>query len=201
MIEWQIQRILQSNIEKLVLATSNEKSDNELANIVTNLGIEVHRGPLDDVLERFLQVLKRYETTNFIRLTGDCPLIMPEIINEMMKSYDFEDFDYYTNSIRRTFPDGLDVEIVKSKALRKLSGVRLSLKEREHVTVGFHTRDREFKTGYHMQEVDLSDLRWTVDTQVDLDFVRNVFKKFEGREISFNYSDLLKLLEIDVGEK
>ena len=197
MIEWQIQRLLQSNIKQIVLATSNHTSDDELATLVSKLGIQVFRGPLDDVLERFLQVLKKYETTNFVRLTGDCPLVMPEIINEMLEAFEFDEFDYYTNSIKRTFPDGLDVEIVKSSALRKLNESHLSSNEREHVTLGFHTRDKEFRVGYHTQAINLQDLRWTVDTQADLDFVREVFKKFKGREDSFGYSDLLDFLQIN----
>lgn len=200
MIEWQIQRLLQSNIEQIVLATSNNESDDELATLVRKMGIQVFRGPLDDVLERFLQVLNSYKPTNFVRLTGDCPLVMPEIINKMLKEFEIDEFDYYTNSVKRTYPDGLDVEIVKSSALRKLNEFQLSSYEREHVTLGFHHRDRDFALGYHTQANNLQDLRWTVDTQADLDFVREVFKKFKGREDSFGYSDLLEFLEINLGK-
>ena len=198
MIEWQIQRILQSNIKQIVLATSTDESDDNLATLVSKMGIEVFRGPLDDVLERFLQVLKKHKPSHFVRLTGDCPLVMPEIINEMLEAFEYDQFDYYTNSVKRTYPDGLDVEIVKSSALQKLNEFQLSPNEREHVTLGFRTREKEFALGYHTQVSNLKDLRWTVDTQADLDFVREVFKNFKSREDSFSYSDLLEFLEINL---
>jgi spore coat polysaccharide biosynthesis protein SpsF len=191
MIYWQIQRIQRSKIEKLIVATSTENSDDILAEYMSRVGIDVYRGPIDDVFNRFIGVLNNYDAENFIRLTADCPMIMPQLLDSMIDFYRGGDFDYVSNTINPSFPDGLDIEIVKTSAFRRLSQFDLSDHELEHVTVGMYTRRQLFKCENYPNTSNLSELRWTVDYPEDLVFVKRVFSHFKGKEISFDLNDLL----------
>jgi len=197
MIYWQINRIKEAKkIDELVVATSTDQSDDALANYLQQNGVLVERGSTDNVLERFLQVLVRLkEYENIVRLTADCPLVMPELIDEMISKFENSNIDYLSNSIEPTFPDGLDIEIMKRAALIRLWDHPLSIVETEHVTLGLRNRASDFVVENFSQLNDLSNLRWTVDYEGDLEFVRKIYAEFKGNEVRFNYQDLLRLLK------
>ena len=197
MIYWQIQRIRRAkNIDELIVATSTERSDDALADYLELNGVLVERGPIDDVYERFNQVLKRrQDVQTIVRLTGDCPFVMPELIDEMVNRFEFSEADYLSNVLEPTFPDGLDVEIVNRTAFLKLGKYPLSATEKEHVTLGLRNRPSEFKIENFSQDFDLSQLRWTVDYEGDLKFAREIFSEFRGQEAKFSYGDLLRILK------
>lgn len=198
MILWQISRILKSKkVDKLVVATSTDSSDDILCNELEKSRIEFVRGSLEDVISRYLLVLQRYSFyKSIVRLTADCPLIMPNLLDEMLLEFENSDLDYLSNTLTPTYPDGLDVEIFKISALKRLSEMKLTLSEKEHVTLGFRNRTADFKMFNFEQDIDNSDLRWTVDYKEDLEFVKRVFAEFEGNETTFDYPDLLRLLEL-----
>ena len=197
MIHWQIMRIkMARSVNQIVVATSTDQSDDALVQSLLENGILVERGSLDNVLERYLQVLRKFgEYENIVRLTGDCPLVMPEIVDKMIAEFEKSNIDYLSNSLEPTFPDGLDVEIMKSTALERLANSRLSTSEKEHVTLGFRDKTRDFLIGNYSQELNISSYRWTVDYEPDLEFVRKIYAEFKGREHAFGYQDLLALLE------
>jgi len=120
---------------------------------------------------------------------------MPELIDEMVNKFEFSDIDYLSNALEPTFPDGLDIEIINRTALLKLGDYPLSATEKEHVTLGLRNRPSKFKIENFSQELDLSQLRWTVDYEGDLKFAREIYAEFRGQEAKFNYGDLLKILE------
>jgi len=195
MIYWQIQRILRSKrVDSLVVATSVDPSDDALVLFLEENSISVYRGELDNVLSRFLQVSESYPHDALIRLTGDCPLVMPELIDQMVAAFFEQDADYLSNTLEPTFPDGLDIEIIKHGALKNLTLYNLEPKELEHVTYGIYTRPETFKLSNFLNDSNSSHERWTVDYQEDLDFVREVYANFTGREATFTYSDLLGFL-------
>ncbi len=196
MIYWQIMRIKEAKrIDELVVVTSIDQSDDVLTEYLLQNGVLVERGPIENVLERFLQALDRFrDYENIVRLTGDCPLVMPNLIDEMVTKFDNSDLDYLSNALEPTFPDGLDIEIVKRSALIRLSDYPLSVAESEHVTLGLRNRIKDFTIENFSQVRDLSSLRWTVDYEGDLEFVRRVYDEFKGHELTFNYQDLLDLL-------
>jgi len=156
--------------------------------------IEVFRGEIDNVLSRFLEISNKKRPNAIIRLTGDCPLVMPELIDEMILKFYEKNVDYLSNTLELTFPDGLDIEIIKSNALNKLGNFELNSIEKEHVTFGIYTRSSLFTLlNYHNAE-DLSHMRWTVDYQEDFDFVQQIYSHFEGREATFSFKETLELL-------
>ena len=202
MIVLQLRRIAKSKlISEIVVAVPESKEDDELVTILQNFGFKVIRGPEDDVLARFLKVISETSPDVCIRLTADCPLIMPEIIDEMITEFFTLNLDYLSNTIVPTFPDGLDVEVFKPQALICLSSYPLQEYEREHVTIGFHDRKEFFQVSNFQSELDYSRYRWTVDYEEDLPFVKHAFAFFLGRESEFRYNELLGwVLESPINE-
>lgn len=194
MIKWQIDRILRADIDALIVVTSVHQSDDVLASYLEDLGMPILRGSLDDVHSRYLSVVEKFEPEFFLRLTADCPLVMPNIINQMISAFQSEKYDYYSNTLNRTFPDGLDIEIVDTQAFREFSKNNLSVEEKEHVTIGMVNRRSKFVLGSFEQVQNLSDLRWTVDYPEDLEFVREIYNRFKGRETEFTYSEVLNAI-------
>ncbi len=198
MIYWQIQRILRSKaVDDLVVATSTDKTDDVLVDYLKGCSVKVYRGDLNDVLSRFLQVSLANPHDALIRLTGDCPLVMPELIDQMVREFYALDVDYLSNTLNPSYPDGLDIEIVKNGALNQLLAYGLNQKEKEHVTLGIYSRPEVFKCVNYENTKDCSSQRWTVDYPKDFDFVQKIFSRFRGQELDFTYEQVSEYLKLN----
>ena len=196
MIERQIDRIRNSKrVDAICIATSDSESDDIISEIGLMIGVDVFRGSLENVLSRFQLISKDSTHENIVRLTADCPFVSPELLDAMIDNYENSDYDYYSNTLNRTFPRGLDVEIFCAKALNKLSEFELTQSEIEHVTMGIYSRPDLFKLGNFSQPENLSFHRWTVDTESDFEFVAWVYSKFQGCETEFDQLEILQLLK------
>lgn len=195
MIYWQIMRVMKSEVDEIVVVTTKEKSDDILFEYLQSIGVSAFRGSSDDVLSRFQGVLATHKPDKFLRLTADCPLVMPNLINEMLADYNKNPCDLISNTNPPTFPDGLDVEIVNSEALEKLIDLDLSLREKEHVTLGMYARPNYFRIRNYLSISDRSKMRWTVDYEEDFDFVSRVYKHFEGKELDIQLEDVIEAVE------
>lgn len=195
MIEWQISRIKKSSVERIIVATSTDNTDDKLAQVVADLNITVFRGSLNDVHSRFVTIIKEDMPDYFIRLTGDCPFVMSNLLDEMIAYFESGDFDYLSNINPPTFPDGLDIEIISSRSFLEFSKFNLTDKEREHVTLGMRNRPRDFRIGNFVNSEDISKMRWTVDYEEDFNFVSRVFEYFSGKEEEFTTEDILQAIE------
>jgi spore coat polysaccharide biosynthesis protein SpsF len=196
MIYWQIKRILKAKkVNSLVVATSLDTTDDVLSQFLEDHSINVYRGSLDNVLSRFIEVSENYPHDSLIRLTGDCPLVMPDLLDQMIEAFYEEDVDYLSNTLDPTYPDGLDIEIMKQGVLEKLSTFNLEPKELEHVTFGIYQRPRIFKLSNYLNKSNQSRERWTVDYQEDFEFVTSIFARFTGRETEFTYKEVNEYLE------
>lgn len=194
-IKFQIDRIRNSKIDDLVVATSTDSSDDILVAYLNTINVEVRRGPLEDVATRFYQILDEYDPECFLRLTADCPFVMPDLIDQMLEFFQRENLDYLSNTMPPTFPDGLDVEVVKTSAFMSLISSHLTDREREHVTLGFNSGNHEFSRDNFGSNSDLSYLRWTVDYPEDLEYLREIASFLLGREELFTFEDILHILE------
>jgi spore coat polysaccharide biosynthesis protein SpsF len=195
MILRQIERIQQSEkIEKLVVATSADSRDDELAVVLDDAGVSVRRGPLNDVLERFRIVAEEFKPDTIVRLTADCPLTDPEVIDRVITAHLESGADYTSNTLHPTYPDGLDVECIDSHAFERLNDIPLTETEREHVTMGLYTRPDEFKLNAVEQQPNHSNLRWTVDVADDLAFVRRVYSLLYDSNPRFRQNDIVALV-------
>ena len=195
MIYRQIKRILRAKqIGTLVVATSEHPSDDPLVEYLNSIGIESYRGSLDNVFSRFSQIIVGKSPLNIVRLTADCPLVMPEILDAMLEQFWIGDVEYMSNALIPTFPDGLDIEIFTRNCFDKLTTLELSPEELEHVTLGINNRKGSFQVFNFSDSEDRSQLRWTVDYLEDFNFVQDVYAHFTGLEETFTYQDVLDFL-------
>ncbi len=196
MILRQVERVMRAkNIDQLVVATSDRMDDDALADLCKAHGVEVFRGDLDDVLRRFGDCAADYGASHVVRLTGDCPLTDPEIIDRLISLHLAGNYDYCSSAVPPTFPDGLDAEIMTATALSAAVNEATLPSEREHVTPFIISRPERFRLGSLRNEEDLSVLRWTVDEKEDLEFVRQVYGHLYERNPAFTMQDVLDLLE------
>ena len=180
------------NINQIILATSDLKRDDILAQHIKNIGFEVFRGSESNVLERFFYASEEYKADIVIRITGDCPLVDSSIIDEMVKKFKTSSLDYFSNIDPPTFPDGLDVEIFTKSSLSEVFKLAKSSFDKEHVTP-FYRSSKIFKTGCFRNSQDLSGMRFTLDEKLDLIFIENVFKYFKP-DIFFSWEKVSILM-------
>jgi len=196
MLQHQIERVLRSTkIDQLVVATSLDETDEPIEKFCSTINVDCFRGSLDDVLDRYYQVAKKYKPTHVIRLTGDCPLTDPMVLDNMINYYLSDGYDYVCNTQVATYPDGLDAWIFSYKLLvNAWKNARLP-SEREHVTMYFKNNSDKFKLGSLEYKEDLSSLRWTVDELEDLELLTILFNELYKKNKIFEMADVLSLLE------
>lgn len=198
MIGRQLERLARSNsLDGLVMATSTDASDEALVDYVTSLDVPVIRGSLDDVLGRFVSVMDAFEPDIVVRLTADCPLASPAILDRVVADFHSRGMDYVSNTMVPTFPDGLDVEVVRADALRWVAANSDDPHEHEHVTLGVYRRPERFAVANVAGDEDLSGLRWTVDNPDDLVFVRAVYERLYPGDPAFEWQDVLTLVRAE----
>lgn len=189
-LEYQIERIKLSNlIDKFVVATSIDSSDTIIEEICKKNKIEIFRGSLDNVLERFYFCARIYNPDNVIRITADCPLIDPIIIDNVIKLHIQTDAEYTSNILPRTYPDGLDVEIMKFSTLETVYKLSKEPDEKEHVTKFIHKNASQFKISNLENHENLSNLRWTLDTIEDMLLLKKIIESFEN--IDYGLYDII----------
>jgi spore coat polysaccharide biosynthesis protein SpsF len=195
MIVRQLERIRRARtIDQIVVATSVDRSDDLLARELEHRGFQVRRGDLSDVLARFRMVAREFEPSNIVRLTADCPLTDPEVIDFVVQTHLSSGADYTSNVLKRTFPHGLDAEVMRTDVLLQVASRDLSNAEREHVTLGIYSRSCEFNLESVTQAVDLSGLRWTVDYPADLEFARAIYAALFRPNPMFGTTEVLNFL-------
>lgn len=195
MLERQCQRILRSKrIDKLVIATSNNPEDKAIAELADKLGIACYSGSLDDVLARFYFAALQYPSEHIVRLTGDCPLTDPEIIDDVIQYHLEQGADYTSNCEPPSFPDGLDVEVFTSKALEEAYLNADKPSEREHVTPYIRRQTGQYQLSSFIHPQDHSDYRWTVDEPTDFEFVSKVYEALYPDNKQFKTDDIFLLL-------
>jgi spore coat polysaccharide biosynthesis protein SpsF len=181
--------------DALVMATTTNTLDNALVEFCKTEDVPYFRGSEEDVLDRFYQCAKKYQADVVVRVTADCPLIDPAIIDQTIQRFleKFPHLDFVTNVAKRSYPRGMDVEVFSFKSLEKVAQAAKQPAEREHVTPYYYRHPELFKTDSVFQEKDDSHFRLTVDTTEDLDLISLVLKTIYPKKPSFTLSDLLEL--------
>jgi spore coat polysaccharide biosynthesis protein SpsF len=194
------ERIARSQeLDDLVVVTSVDPSDDPLVDVLSEAGVTVRRGSLTDVFSRYLAVADEFDPSVVVRLTGDNPLVDPDVIDLILREHRDSGADYSSNNITHTFPIGLDAEAVGPDVLRSLSRLPLTDEEREHVTIGVRRRPEQFLLHSVVQPVDHSELRWTVDHPEDFAFAEAVYDRLYDDDPGFGQAEVLALLDREPG--
>jgi spore coat polysaccharide biosynthesis protein SpsF len=185
-------------IDELMVATSTDSSDDPLAAYCESIGLDVFRGDLNDVLARYAAALALHPVaTAVVRLTADCPLADPELIDRVIKQHHEADADYTSNTLgTRTYPHGLDTEVIRPEALREAAERASDPYEREHVTPFIYRRPETYRLEGVARPESLAMLRWTVDLPEDMAFVREVYAKLYPFNPEFD-SDAIVALPVN----
>jgi glutamate-1-semialdehyde aminotransferase/spore coat polysaccharide biosynthesis protein SpsF (cytidylyltransferase family)/predicted dehydrogenase len=194
-----VQRVKRAKmIDRVVVATSTNGTDDAIERMCVGNGIPCYRGSENDVLDRYYSAARVEKASQVVRITADCPLIDPEVIDRVVGRFQRGDVDYASNAMVRSFPDGLDTEVFSFSALEKAWHEATRTSEREHVTP--YLRSDKFRNAN--VESRLMPLyqhyRWTVDEPEDLEFIRAVYRAMRGKE-SFGMNDVLGLIEKNPG--
>jgi glutamate-1-semialdehyde 2,1-aminomutase len=192
MIELLLGRLARATrVDRIMLATSVDPRNEPLVAHVRALGFDVFQGSEHDVLDRFYQAALTSHPDTVVRVTGDCPLIDPELVDRLIDMRQSSGVDYQANVIPPTYPDGLDVEVFTFEALERSAREATTERDREHVTL-FIRESGRFTTANLAHESDCSHERWTVDEAADLDVIGHVFSHFHPRT-DFSWRDVLAL--------
>ncbi|HEY3948272.1 glycosyltransferase family protein [Phenylobacterium sp.] len=202
MIGRQVERLRRSKrIDRLMVATSAGESDDPLAAYCEGLELTVYRGALDDVLERYATAARLFpKATAVVRLTADCPLTDPELIDKVIDHHHEANADYTSNTLgTRTYPHGLDAEVIRPEVLQEAAERAADPYEREHVTPYVYRRPETYRLAGVARHDSLARLRWTVDLPSDLAFVREVYAKLYPYDPEFG-SDAVVALDVNSAE-
>lgn len=197
LLEFLIERLKRvKKATAIVVLTTTDARDDAIVNYCKEHNIACIRGPEDDVLARYWLAAKERKPTNILRVTSDCPLIDPEIIDQLITVFESGSYDYVSNSLERTYPRGLDVEMFTIKGLNHAYEEAKDPFEREHVTPYFYRHPELFRLKNVSSPEALSHHRWTVDTLEDFTLIKLILENLYPTNPHFLLNDVLNLLKI-----
>ncbi len=193
MLRFMLERLERLKVDRLVVATSDYPEDDRVEAVAQAAGVVCVRGPEQDVLGRFALALRGNPADAIVRLTADCPLIDPDVVNQLIVLFRRAGADYASNTLVRTYPVGLDAEVMTAAALETADREATDPVEREHVTPFIYRRPARFRLAVLRQDRLLGHERWTVDTAADLDRVRRIVTQL-GARTDPNWQEILNVL-------
>jgi spore coat polysaccharide biosynthesis protein SpsF len=181
-------------ISQIVIATTTSPLDDAIVTEAERNGIAVFRGSEQDVLSRYLHAAEQFRADAIVRITSDCPLIDPEVVDRVIAEELSAEVDFASNCIHRTYPRGLDTEAFTLDALRRADDISDRPHQREHVTSIFYERPDLFRVRSVTEGQDYTCYRWTLDTSEDLQLIRATYSHFDNRD-DFGWEDVIYLME------
>ncbi|MBQ0140958.1 MAG: glycosyltransferase family protein [Kurthia sp.] len=195
LLSFQIERMKQSKlVNELVIATTPHGNE-KIIQLCEKEIVPYFVGSESDVLDRYYKAGKKYEADVIVRMTSDCPLIDPVIIDQVIQMYLDGNYDYVSNTQDRTFPRGMDVEVFSMEALEKAFEEAIIDYEHEHVTPYIYLNRDKFSIGQYTQVDDKNDIRLTVDTNEDFLVIKKIFNELYNEKPNFLLDDILAILE------
>lgn len=182
-------------IDEVFVATTIDKNNLPLIQLCASQNIRVFCGSEDDVLDRFYQLAKLIHPEHIVRITSDCPVIDPNIIDKIIEDHLKRNSDYTSNTIIDSYPDGLDTEIFSLLTLERCWKEAKLQSEREHVTPYMKNHPELFKLNSISSKINYCDKRWTLDTDLDFEFLKSVFNELYKKNPYFGINEILHLLE------
>lgn len=185
-------------LDEVAIATTSDPADDPIEALCRQQGYPVYRGSMFDVLDRFYQAARQFQADTVVRLTADCPVIDPQVIDRTVNAFREAGADFGANRLpppwKRTYPIGLDIEVCTFAALERAWKEAQLPYEREHVMPYFYDQEGRFKIVVVDHDPDYGAYRWTVDTPEDLALLREIFTRFNGDD-HFSWLDVLALVQ------
>lgn len=188
-----------NNIDKIVIATTILERDNVIVKEAERLKVPYYRGAEENVLSRYYYGAKENNADIIVRITSDCPLIDSELTEKIINYYleNNLQYDYVSNTIDRTYPRGLDTEVFSFKALERAFNEATSKRDKEHVTPYIWDNPNLFRIAQYKNDVNYSNLRWTVDTPEDFELIKKIYELlYKKGNTYFKFNDVLNLYNI-----
>jgi spore coat polysaccharide biosynthesis protein SpsF len=186
-----------TTIDELVVATTELPADDAVEAEATRCGVRTFRGSEQDVLARYVRAARRFEAEVIVRVTADCPLVDPWLLDDVVRAFlEVPDCDYASNVLERRYPRGLDVEVASRGALERAAERAADPAERAHVMPYLYRRPNEHRLASVRASEDHSHHRWTIDTAADLELVRAIMERLARRR-GFGWRDVLAVVEAE----
>jgi spore coat polysaccharide biosynthesis protein SpsF len=180
-------------LSEVIVATTISPADDAVVAECGRLGVVFFQGAEQDVLDRYYRAAQANLAEAVVRITSDCPLIDPGVLDQVVYAFLSAEPDYASNTLERTYPRGLDIEVITAAALERAWREAREFYQRVHVTPYFYENPNLFRLLSVRAEADYSGYRLTVDTSEDLDFVQKVYARLDN-DISATWTDVLALL-------
>lgn len=184
-----------ARVDQVLVATSDLGGDEAIADWCRENGVPCVRGSSDDVLARFLTAVKSFPCENIVRITADCPLVDPGIIDSLLALHHQSDADYTSNEVPPTFPVGFDTEVIKTSVLQQVGEIASLKSHREHVTLYVREHTDEFKIVNLESAVAADGIRLTLDRPEDYEALKSLFKHFAPEETLFSFYQIMKIVK------
>jgi len=197
LLAYQVERVKRSKlINEIVIATTTKDLDQEIVNFCKLMSLSYYRGSEDDVLSRYYEAATIYKADIVVRITSDCPLIDPNIIDLVINDFmiNMKQIDYTSNTVQRSFPIGMDIEVMSYSLIKSINRINLVQPFREHVTPYVY-KSGNFIIRQVLQETDKSHLRLTVDTPEDFILISKIIEELYPKNPFFTLQDVYDLLD------
>lgn len=182
-------------IQEIIIATTKNKEDDVIEDKVKKLGKKIYRGSQDNVLERYTFAARENKLDIVIRITSDCPLIDVNIVDSIIKEFIDKKPDYISNTIKRTYPRGMDCEVFSINALERAYRDAESESDKEHVTPYIYKNPDKFKISNYCADEDNSKYRITLDVEEDFEVISFIIKEINNKMLDFSYESVIKIIE------
>jgi len=197
LLYYQLERLRRvSSQDEIIIATTVNKTDEPIVAFCAEHGLPCYRGSEDDVLARYCETARAFRVSNIVRITADCPLIDPVVINGVIKTYldSRGELEYVANTLKRTYPRGLDCEVFSFEVLKEINGLATEISDREHVTSYIYRHPDKYRLKNVAGEEDHSSYRWTVDTPEDFELIRRIIEELYTVKPDFTMADCLEVM-------
>lgn len=198
LLEYQIERLRRVKLaDGIVIATTTNDTDMPIVELCARLGVPVTRGSEHDVLARYYEAATQHRADVIVRVTSDCPVIDPAVIDEAIRFYldQRAEYDYVSNALTQSYPYGMAAEVFPFEVLEEAHREAKAEPEREHVTPFIYTRPERYRIGHVVHPENHSHHRWTVDTPEDFELVRRIIEVLYPVKPEFDTQDILTLLK------
>lgn len=182
---------------QILVATTTNPDDQKIVDLCSKEEIAVFRGSESDVLERYKETAERYQADVIVRITADCPLIDPDVIDLVIDTYldHYPEYDYVSNTLEKTYPRGLDVEVFSKRVLDEIAKEAKAPQDRQHVTLYIYSHPEKYRLKNVARDQDTSNYRLTVDTSEDFELIRRIIETLYPKKPHFTLEDVLQLLD------